>query len=164
MKVVSLLFITLAMLAEIPLAQAEDNTAQLTVTVTILLPPCDINNNQTIDVDFGNNVITTEVAQGVYEKPVNYTLDCSGMDTSRTLKMRIAGTGASFDNNVLKTSIASLGVKIKKNGADYPINSDISFASQSDKPVFTAQLVQETGSRLPTGAFSAGATMTVDYQ
>ncbi|WP_436893398.1 fimbrial protein [Siccibacter turicensis] len=163
MKVVSLLFITLSMLAEIPLAGA-DNTAQLTVTVTILLPPCDINNNQTIDVDFGNNVITTEVAQGVYEKPVNYTLDCSGMDTSRTLKMRIAGTGASFDNNVLKTSVASLGVKIKKNGADYPINSDISFASQSDKPVFTAQLVQETGSRLPTGAFSAGATMTVDYQ
>lgn len=145
-------------------ALAEDNTAIITVTVTVNAAPCEINNNQLIDVDFGDSVITTDVAKGTVEKPVNYTLDCANADQNKTLAMRISGAGADFDDKVLKTSIPELGVKMKADGADYPLNSNLTLASATSKPALTALLVQQPGARLPTGGFTAGATMTVDYQ
>lgn len=146
------------------LAVAEDNTATITVKVTINAAPCEINNNQLIDVDFGNNVITTDVAKGTVEKTVNYTLDCTEADQTKTLAMRISGSGADFDDKVLKTSIPELGVKLKADGAEYPLNTDLALASSTSKPALTALLVQQPGARLPTGGFTAGATMTVNYQ
>ncbi|CCJ86239.1 fimbrial protein [Cronobacter dublinensis] len=146
------------------LAYAEQNTAVITVQVTVVSAPCEINNNQLIDVDFGSSVITTDVAKGTVEKPVNYTLDCANADQSKMLVMRISGAGADFDSNVLKTSIAELGIKMKADGADYPLNSDLVLASPTDKPALTALLVQQPGAHLPTGGFTAGATMTVNYQ
>lgn len=143
---------------------ADDTTATVTVTVTINTAPCEINNNETIDVNFGSDVAVTDVAAGLAEKPISYDLDCSAMDTAKSLKMTIQGTGADFDSNVLKTSVADLGVKIKANGADYPLNTAFDFASAASKPALTALLVQKPGARLQTGAFTAGATMTVDYQ
>lgn len=144
--------------------KAEDNTAIITVKVVINAVPCAINNNQMIDVDFGNNVITTDVAAGKVEKPVNYTLDCTNAITSRTLKMRITGEGAGFDSALLKTNMPALGIKIKADGLNYPINTNLPLASTTAKPALTAQLTQQPGAHLPTGAFTAGATMTVDYQ
>ncbi|EOC1286312.1 fimbrial protein [Cronobacter muytjensii] len=145
-------------------ANADSNTAVITVNVTINAAPCVINNDQLIDVDFGDSVVVTEVAKGTVEKPVNYTLDCTSADQSKTLVMRISGAGAEFDGTVLKTSIPALGVKMKADGADYPLNTDLVLATASSKPALTALLVQQPGARLPTGGFTAGATMTVNYQ
>lgn len=159
----SRLVLPLAMVFTVP-AIADQNTAVITVKVTVNAAPCEINNNQIIDVDFGNNVITTDVAKGTVEKTVNYTLDCTSADQTKTLAMRISGSGADFDDKVLKTSIPELGVKLKADGAEYPLNTDLALASSSSKPALTALLVQQPGARLPTGDFTAGATMTVDYQ
>lgn len=145
-------------------AQADQNTAVITVNVTVTASPCEINNNQNINVDFGDSVITTDVMAGTVEKPVNYTLDCSNADTARTLKMHILGSGAEFNDHLLQTSIPELAIKLKADGADYPLNSDLALASASTKPDLVALLVAKPGSRLPTGGFTAGATMTVDYQ
>lgn len=151
-------------LAVSQVALADQNTAVITVNVTINASPCEINNNQTIDVDFGDNVITTDVAKGTVEKDVNYELDCTNADQSKTLVMRISGAGATFDDKSLKTSIPELGIKMKADGADYPVNTDLVLATSASKPALKAQLVQQPGSHLPTGGFTAGATMMVDYQ
>lgn len=151
-------------LAVCQLAVADQNTAIIAVKVTINATPCEINGNQNIDVDFGDNVITTDVAKGSVEKDVKYTLDCTNADNSKTLVMRISGAGASFDNNVLKTSIPELGIKLKADGVDYPVNTELVLASSSSKPALKALLVQQPGAHLPTGGFNASATMTVDYQ
>ncbi|EKM0530066.1 fimbrial protein [Cronobacter turicensis] len=145
-------------------AFADQNTATITVSVTINAAPCEINNNQNIDVDFGDNVITTDVTAGKVEKTIDYTLDCSSADTEKALKMHIAGVSADFNNDLLQTSIPELAVRLRADGADYPINSDLSLASTTAKPVLVAALVGKSGARLPTGGFTAGATMTVDYQ
>ncbi|WP_336219256.1 fimbrial protein [Citrobacter amalonaticus] len=145
-------------------AVAEQNTAIITVNVTVNAAPCVINNDQNIDVDFGDSVITTDVAKGSVEKEVNYTLDCTSADQSKTLVMRISGTGATFDDKSLKTSIPELGIKMKADGVDYPINTNLALASSTTKPALKALLVAQPGARLPTGGFTAGATMTVDYQ
>lgn len=145
-------------------AWAAQNTALITVNVTINTSPCEINNNQIIDVDFGANVITTDVAKGVVEKEVNYTFDCTSADQSKTLAMTIKGAGADFDADILKTTIPELGIRIKADGIDYPLNTKLALASSTSKPVLKALLVQQPGAHLPTGAFTAGATMTVNYQ
>ncbi|WP_243757186.1 fimbrial protein [Cronobacter turicensis] len=146
------------------LAEVQQNTVMVTVSVTINASPCEINNNQNIDVDFGDSVITTDVMAGNVEKTVNYTLDCSNADTARALKMRISGTGAGFNADLLQTSIPELAIKMKADGADFPLNTDLTLATTTSKPNLVAALVGKTGSRLPTGGFTAGATMTVDYQ
>lgn len=130
----------------------------------LVAQPCEVNNNQLIDVDFGDSVITTDVANGTVEKAVNYSLDCTNADQSKTLVMRISGTGADFDTDVLKTNMPELGVKMKADGADYPLNTNLVMANALTKPALMAQLVQQPGARLSTGSFTAGATMTVDYQ
>uniref|UniRef100_UPI001F28353B fimbrial protein n=1 Tax=Cronobacter malonaticus TaxID=413503 RepID=UPI001F28353B len=143
---------------------ADENSVLITVSVTINTKPCEINNNQNIDVNFGDNVITTDVMAGLVEKVINYTLDCSNADTAKTLKMHITGNGADFNSDLLQTSIPELAVKIKADGSDFPLNSDLTLASTIEKPVLVAALVGKPGARLPTGEFTAGATMTVDYQ
>ncbi|HCM9126669.1 TPA: fimbrial protein [Enterobacter asburiae] len=143
---------------------ADDNNINITVKVVVRASPCKINNGQVIDVNFGDTVITTDVPKQLVEKDVNYTLDCASADQSKTLVMRISGTGATFDDKSLKTSIPELGIKMKADGADYPVNTDLVLANSSSKPALKALLVQESGAHLPTGSFTAGATMTVDYQ
>lgn len=146
------------------MAQAQDNVSIITVRVTVNATPCQINNNQIIEVNFGENVITTEVAKGIYEQEVDYSLDCTNADQRKTLVMRISGDKATFGNNVLGTSFDELGVKLKADGQDFPLNTGLLLASSASKPVLSAQLVQKPDTRLPTGRFTAGATMTVDYQ
>lgn len=160
----SLLVATLLLGSVCSSTNAASNTITINVKVSVNAPPCQINNNQLIDVDFSDSVITTDVAKGTVEKPVNYTLDCANAEQGKTLVMRISGTGADFDNNILKTSISALGVKLKADGVNYPLNTDLALTSSTSKPELKALLVQQSGARLPTGEFTAGATMTVSYQ
>ncbi|ELY2742248.1 fimbrial protein [Cronobacter turicensis] len=143
---------------------ADQNTAVITVNVTIMSPPCEINNNQNIDIDFGESVITTDVIAGKVERKIKYTLDCSSADMARTLKMRIKGAGADFNADLLQTSISEMAIRLKTDGANFPLNTDLALASTTTKPELVAALVGKPGAHLPTGGFTAGATMTVDYQ
>ncbi|ELJ4094514.1 fimbrial protein [Salmonella enterica] len=156
--------VALLILLTAGMVHADDYSATITVTVTATNPPCVINNNQIIDVDFGQNVVVTDVAAGTVEKPVPYTLDCGNLDPSKSLKMRITGNSAGFDNALLQTNIPELGIKLNANGVEFPLNTDLLFSSSEEKPYLSAALVQQPGYRLPVGEFSAGATMTVDYQ
>lgn len=144
--------------------QTNQTTAEITVNVTINAVSCHINNNKPIDVDFGSEVAVTDVAAGLVAKEISYSLECDNADATQSLRMNIKGTGADFDAAVLKTSITNLGVKIQANGADYPLNTALNFVGANNKPALKAVLVQKPGARLQTGAFTAGATMTVDYQ
>lgn len=146
-------------------AQAEDDTAIINVTVTVNAEPCVINNNQVIDIDFGNDVITTDVAAGLAQRFIYYSLDCEDADPNKQLVMRISGAGASFNSDYLQTSIPDLGIKISTDGdALFRMNSDMLIDATHEPPTLKATLVKAPNTRLPTGEFSAGATMTVGYQ
>jgi len=133
-------------------------------TGALISEPCEINGNQQINVDFGDNVITTDVSAGLVTKDITYTLDCSNAGSTSNLSMEISGTIVDFDQygGSLETSIPELAIKLKHDGADFPLNKSLPFTAGS-QPVLSALLIQEPGSHLPTGQFSASATMTVDY-
>ncbi|WEP49084.1 fimbrial protein [Cronobacter dublinensis subsp. beijingensis] len=129
---------------------------------TISLPVCDLNGGNPIDIDFGSAIAITDVASEKIEKNIDYKITCSYDNYG--LKIKILGTGASFNSYLLQTNINELGIKFKVDKMDYPLNTNFNFTSAAAKPVLKAILTQQAGSHLPTGDFTASATMRLEYQ
>lgn len=150
-----------ALLSALPLL-AWAATVTVTVKVTVVAPPpCIINNNQPITVEFGD-VMTTRVGGDNYKMPVNYMLSCTG-GTSNAIKLQVKGTGATFDATVLQTNKTGLGIELRQGTDKLAVNKWLNFTYQN-KPELWAVPVKQSGATLTGGEFSAGATMAVDYQ
>lgn len=138
------------------------STTKVTVKVRVVAMPCEINNNNLIEVNFGNDVMTTRV-DGEYKKmPINYTLQCQG-GASNAVRMLIDGQGAAFDGGVLKTNKSDFGIELLNSGKRLPINGWLNF-TYPNQPTLEAVPVKRSGARLSGGAFSASATMKVEYR
>ena len=141
-------------------AQAETN---LTIRAVIIAPPpCVINSGSTLDVPFGNDLLTSRVDGVNYRRGVPYTVTCSS-PFSNALTLQLRGTGAAFDSRVLVTRKPDLGVKLFINGADWPLNTVVNF-TYPNVPVVQAVPVKRPGSKLTGGAFNTTATLVIDYQ
>ncbi|MGB8665546.1 MAG: fimbrial protein [Serratia inhibens] len=137
-------------------------TATVTVKVTVVAPPpCVINGNRPIEVEFGD-VMTTRVDGNNYKMPVNYTLSCTG-SSSNAMKLQVKGTGAAFNATVLLTNKAGLGIELRQGDTKLAVNRWLTF-SYPNTPTLWAVPVKQAGATLTGGEFSAGATMAVDYQ
>lgn len=137
-------------------------TTTLNITGTILLPPpCVINGDQEISVNFTDEVMTTKVDGINYRQPVIYTLACSGA-SANALKMQIRGIDSGFVNS-LQTSNTNLGIALSSDGLTLPVNSWLNF-NLPNQPALFATLVKRPGTTLKAGLFTATATMLVDYQ
>lgn len=135
----------------------------LTIRAVIIAPPpCVINSGSTLDVPFGNDLLTSRVDGVNYRRGVPYTVTCDS-PFSNALTLELRGTGAAFDSTVLMTRKADLGVKLFVNGADWPLNRTVNF-TYPNFPVVQAVPVKRAGSTLTGGAFDATATLVVDYQ
>ncbi|MGX5793957.1 fimbrial protein [Pseudomonas sp. E2-15] len=140
--------------------QADTN---LTIRAVIIAPPpCVINSGGTLDVPFGNDLLTSRIDGVNYRRAVPYTVVCdSPFNNAMTLELK--GTAASFDRNVLLTRKPDLGVKLFVNGANWPLNTAVNF-THPNFPTVQAVPVKRAGSTLTGGAFDAAATLVVDYQ
>ncbi|MDZ7320055.1 fimbrial protein [Kosakonia sacchari] len=126
-------------------------------------PPCVINNDETIYVDFGDEIITTLVDGQNYKKKIEFSLDCSST-TSTSQKIRISSTSpASFDETSLATDINGLGISLLHDGTHYNQGEWLPFEYPA-VPVFEAVLIKQSGVSLNTGVFHATASLIVDYQ
>jgi type 1 fimbria pilin len=128
----------------------------------VVPPPCVLNNNTDISVNFGNDLLAGRVNGANYAQPIPYTLDCTGAPTN-ALKLQFQGTGAGFDTSVLETSKSDLGLELRSNGVKLPMNTWFNFTDPA-RPALTAVPVKATGSTLTGGAFTAASTLLVDYQ
>lgn len=138
--------------------------AATTVTVSVTVqekPACIINDNRTIEVDFGE-ILTVSVDGSNYMKKIDYTLVCSGLK-SNALQMRIQGNPAVFNTSALQTNISDFGVALLNDGQPLRINSWLKF-TYPNMPQLQAVPVKRSGSKLPGGAFTAGATLLIAYQ
>lgn len=140
--------------------QAE--TSLVVRAVIIAPPPCVINSGSTLDVPFGNDLLTSRIDGINYRREVPYTVTCDA-PYSNALTLELKGTGAAFDSRVLVTRKPDLGVKLFVNGADWPLNTMVNF-TYPNFPVVQAVPVKRPGSTLTGGAFDATATLVVDYQ
>lgn len=155
-------FLLCGLLVMLPQVAVRANSVTITVKVTVLTPPpCTINDNRPIEVEFGD-VMTTRVDGDSYRMPVNYTLGCTGA-SSNAMKLQVQGDGANFDGSVLKTTKTGLGIKLQQGSNKLAINSWLNF-TYPNQPELWAIPVKQSGATLTGGEFTAGATMKVDYQ
>ena len=124
---------------------------------------CSVNNGAPVYVDFGNVYI--DQVNGVnYAQPVTFTLNCSGLPTP-SLRLQLTGTGAYFDATLLSTSVNDLGVAFKNSsGNPIALNTTWNNFTYPSLPVVNAVPVKRSGSTLPTGAFTAAATLVIEQQ
>ncbi|AOE99969.1 MULTISPECIES: fimbrial protein [Serratia] len=152
--------IGLAGLLALGLPPAQATTVN--VRVTVLSPPCIINGGRPIEVDFGDEVMTTRIDGVNYRRAVSYTLTCSGQ-SSNGLKLQVQGTASGFDGQLLRTSKDGLGIALMSGGRRWPINQWLNFTYPT-APTLEAVPVKSATAKLAAGEFTAGATMKVDYQ
>lgn len=138
------------------------SSSTINVTVTLTAAPCEINSNILMEVNFGNDVLTTLVDGNYKKMPVPYTVKCPPGAPS-AMNIRIEGTGAAFNHDVLTTNITDFGIAISSNGTALPINSSKGF-TYPDWPQIEAVPVKRPGATLSGGVFSAGAVMKVEYR
>ncbi|WP_078062102.1 fimbrial protein [Serratia marcescens] len=135
----------------------------INISGQITIPACVVNNGEVIDVNFGNDLLTTRVKDGFYSKSVKYSFKCFG-SPSNNLRMKITGEPSSFDTRLLKTSNANLGILLSKELSPFPLNQWVYFPYQNDAPLLQAALVSLSGETLSPGAFNGTATLMIDYQ
>ncbi|CNK15690.1 exported pilin protein [Yersinia mollaretii] len=144
-------------------AWALNKVAAVNVTVNIFAaPPCVINSNSMITVDFGDDLLTSRIDGVNYMKPVNYSLNCTAA-ASNAMKMSIKGDGATLDASYLRTSNTGLGIKLMNSGQPFALNTALNFTYPA-VPVLQAVPIKQTSAALATGLFTAAATMVVEYQ
>jgi len=143
------------------------NIGQVTVKVTILAPPpCIINGNAPIEVDFGD-VLTTRVDGVNYRKPIEYGLECPADQLLKNaLRLQIQGSGITLGGptTVLAVpGVADFGIQLQEGTTALGVNTWLNF-NYPAVPDLYAVPVMKAGATLTTGAFSASSTMKVEYQ
>ncbi|AHG21885.2 hypothetical protein Z042_21425 [Chania multitudinisentens RB-25] len=148
--------------ALLTLAPANANMPVNIRGTVIVPPPCTINNNQTIQVDFGDEVMTSRIDGVNYKQAITYSLSCD-IQKSNNLQMRIQGNGASFNLGVLRTNKTELGIALYRGTQPLNINTWFNYTYPS-QPVLYAVPVKRSGTNLTGGEFTASATLLIDYQ
>jgi type 1 fimbria pilin len=143
-------------------AQAGTSSATIALEVNVVAEPCVINNGNAIAVEFGNNLLTSQIDGVQYAKTLEYTLDCSNA-AKDAVKMKISGNAATFDKTILQASQPALGIKFLSNGDSMDLDNWLNF-DRNNPPVLQAIPVKDSGGTLVAGEFTATATMTIDYQ
>ncbi len=128
----------------------------------ISAPQCVINTNDMIDVDFGNDIITSQVDGVNYKKQIEYTLYCVS-PAKQGLTLAISGTTASFNAGLLKTSKTDLGIRLFDGSTILLPGAQVKF-NYGSEPLLYAVPVAQDNTTLTAGPFTGTATMVIAYQ
>lgn len=135
----------------------------VSISGVIVAPPtCIINGGSTLNVPFGNDLMTTRIDGTNYRRAVPYTVTCTGLP-SNGMTLKLQGTGAGFNSSLLSTNNANLGIKLFINGVAWSLNNLVNFTYPS-LPTMEAVPVKNPTGTLSAGAFSASATLVVALQ
>ncbi|WP_158784164.1 fimbrial protein [Pantoea sp. BAV 3049] len=140
--------------------QAEENMKFHGTLVSY--PDCTINNNQPIEINFGN--VGVNKVDGVnYTKDIDYNITCDGDADDAGLYISLLGTAVQFDLAAVESSVADLGIEIKNNDKPFTLGTQIK-VDKNALPKLTAVPVKKDGAELSVGDFSATATLQAFYQ
>lgn len=137
--------------------------ARITFHGTLLdAPTCEINNNQDIDVDFGDDMVISRVNGANYKKEIVYTLSCEDAASS-AMRLTLKGTLATFGSGLLMTSKAGLAIQLYNGSTKLAPGTGINFTYPYKPELYAIPEANDT-STLTAGYFTSTATMVIDYQ
>lgn len=127
----------------------------------IRAPDCHINNDQIIEVAFGN--VGVNKVDGVnYARKIGYAITCNG-ENDESLYISVNGTGVDWDRAAIKASANNLAIQIQQEGKPFILGSQIK-VDLTALPTLTAVPVKDGDKPLEAGDFTAGATLVAFYQ
>lgn len=149
-------------------ATATHDSVKIQLSGTLIKsPPCTFNGGQDVDVDFGDHVMIKKIDGVAYDQQeVRYNLVCNTSDSNYDpqLQMTFQGTGASFGSGLLATDRSGLGIQFKTASNNLSLSVPLKFNYAEGPPKIYAVLTKDPSTQLTGGAFSATATLSVDYQ
>lgn len=145
-------------------AQTGDYVAYDFTGTYVISTPCTINNDQIIDIQFGNVGIRN--INGVnYMKDIPFTMDCHGAPDSSPLVLMVSGRAETFDKAAVDTTVNGLGIQIQVNGQPMTLNTGLRTTLGALSALkLTAVPVKDPVTALTEQGFSATATLTADYE
>lgn len=125
-------------------------------------PPCKINNDQKIDVDFGDKLGVNKIDGNNYRKKINYIIECSIEDFSSSLLLTVTGNVMNNDYSAVQSSTPGLGIRLIENNRRLRIGQGLVINS-ANPPLLEAVPVADAGIKLLEGDFLASASLLVEY-
>lgn len=123
--------------------------------------PCKVNQGKNILVDF-KDVITTRIDHDNYSEKLDYRIECQD-NRARGIKLYISGPASTVDKRYLSTSATDLAVKFQADNNLLPLNEKINVQYPA-QPEIRVVLAKKAGAKLPSGNFSANATIHIEYE
>ncbi|WP_421105897.1 fimbrial protein [Serratia marcescens] len=128
-------------------------------------PPCEINGGQPVEIDFGE-VGVNKIDGENYAQTFTLTYDCEGTSTDKVL--RYLGNATAFDTAAVQSNIPDFGIRLMHRTREgvtnaFEVGSTLPIASSVGSSTFVATPVKKAGAELQKGAFTAGATLQLDY-
>lgn len=158
------------------LALADTGLVRVEIDAEIVMPPCVVNNGNTVEVNFGD-ISITDVSDEKYEKIVSVPVACTYYEG--TAYVKFTGTMlAGASDNVLATDISNFGIALYQGkgpvtplmlsndttGLGYAITNGLTGGGTSNENfTFTAKPYKQGSDVLDTGAFKASANMSILY-
>lgn len=145
------------------LAGAGDTTT-VTVTGTLVdAPECTVNGNNTVLVDFGDNIVTRKIDGVNYTEPMRVTLNCNSYVKDDMILTIRAANGAGFGTGLVGTDVKGLGIRLMADGQAISAGDPISFTYPT-VPSLSAVLVAEDNTTLTSRPFTGTGTLVIQYQ
>jgi type 1 fimbria pilin len=148
----------------VTLPQAQADTANLNLKLTIITPPqCTIKGGTAMNVSFGD--VQQGLIDGNYKKTlIDYGLACTSV-ANPSLKMTLSWTNATLGGGAsIQTNRSNLGIAIYRDSTRLNNNASLNFTNGSP-PALYAVPVKPSGVMLTDGGdFSGTMTLTLDYQ
>lgn len=133
-------------------------TAEITVSVTVVVMPCHVNGDRPVDVEF-NTIEIDQLSRAKAQVPLAITCDS---DPAGTLQYGVRGTAAGFDPDALATDVSGLGIRLfTPAGAPITPNTTWTSVDKNTQVQLDATLVSDNTITLSGGEFRATATLVL---
>lgn len=162
MKTTPILTLVAVMLSGTSLLAAENMSFRGTL---LEHPPCEINGGQPIAIDFGD-VGVNKVDGNNYAQTFRLAYDCKGANTDKVL--RYVGNVTAFDPAAVQSNISDFGIQLRHTSLEgitsaFNVGSRLSVPASVSSSIFIATPVKKSNVNLREGAFTAGATLQLEY-
>jgi len=154
--------LTCGLLSQSPLVLAD---AQVNFSGTLVeQPPCEIvgNNGATIDVNFGNDMITRKVDGVMYKTQIQFGLQCDNA-LNNSLKLSLSGDPATFGTGLIKTTKTGLGIRLFNGDTQLTPGAEVKFQKGTVPELYAVPVAQDN-TTLTGGSFTGTGNLVVDYQ
>ncbi|ROR60336.1 UNVERIFIED_ORG: type 1 fimbria pilin [Providencia alcalifaciens] len=164
-RIMNILILVCGLVSISVTVQAKDGEAGMTFRgMLIVPPPCKINDDSRVDVDFGERVGVNKVDGVNYRQSINYQVSCENVGNNNwILILSLLGEHTLFDNGALVTNKENLGIRIYQNDKIFAPDSHL-LIDPMNPPKLEAVPVKNLGTTLVEGDFEAWATLQANYQ